>query len=162
MELEPEKCFPFEPSFSCVNSGDRDMLIRLARGACSLRTSQEASFGSGFLLELGLARSRPLSSGLTAERSAPWERGCGVEAGAAPLRLPPRVGGSGLSPGGQEVQARAGGCGEEDAQQTASPGDTMASPAQERAASALMGRPRGEDPCGSRSCPPAGFWRPGL
>lgn len=37
MELEPEKCLPFHPGFSCVNSGDRDILISLARGACSLR-----------------------------------------------------------------------------------------------------------------------------
>ena len=80
-------------------------------------------------LSWGSPGAGPLSGGPTAERSAPWERGCGVEAGAAPLRLPPRVGGSGLSPGGREVQARAGGSGE-DAEQTAPPGDTMASPAQ--------------------------------
>jgi hypothetical protein len=34
------------------------MLIRLVRGECSLRMSQEGSFGSGFLLVLGFARSQ--------------------------------------------------------------------------------------------------------
>lgn len=36
VELEPKEMSPLHPSFSCVNSGDRDILIGLARGACSL------------------------------------------------------------------------------------------------------------------------------
>lgn len=44
---------PPQPSFSCVNIGDMDILIRLARGECSLPVSREGSFGSGFLVEPG-------------------------------------------------------------------------------------------------------------
>lgn len=72
VELEPDGRLPFNPSFSCVNAGDWDTLIRLGRGVCSLQRSQEGSFGSGFVLSWGLPGASPLR-GPTAQRTVLWE-----------------------------------------------------------------------------------------
>lgn len=69
---------PPQPQFQLCKHRDMDTLIRLVRGQCSLRRSQEGSLDLVSYCSWSLPGAG-LLSGLVAMCTASWERGCGVD-----------------------------------------------------------------------------------